>query len=45
MRHAKKMNGKIDAFLIEPTLFAKEICEQFERNPEFVTYIYDMYWG
>lgn len=45
MRHVKKMNGKIDVFLIEPELFAKEVCECFERKADFVQYIYDMYWG
>lgn len=45
MRHVKKMNGKTDVFLIESELFAKEICECFEKDADFVQYIYDMYWG
>ena len=45
INHARKMKRKTNAFLIEPELFAKEVCEKFARSSEDVKYIYDTYWG
>jgi len=44
IRHVKKANKKIDVFLIEPELFAKEVCERFNYAGSTVGYIYDEYW-
>ena len=45
MDHVKKMNGKVDAFLIESKLFAKEVCNYFAKEEKIVEDIYDEYWG
>lgn len=42
--YIKKMNKKVDAFLIEPELFAKEVCSNFNCSEDIVKYIYDEYW-
>lgn len=45
IKHIKKMNGIVDVFLIEPELFAKEVCERFDMDSKTVEDIYDMYWS
>ena len=45
MNHAKKTNRKVDVFLIEPKLFAKEVCDQFVKEEKIVEDIYDEYWS
>ena len=45
IKHIKKMNGKVDVFLIESDLFAKEVCEHFDKESEIVEDIYVIYWS
>ena len=41
----KRVNNKNDVFLIEPELFAKEVCEQFNKESIIVEDIYNQYWS
>ena len=43
-KHIKRFKNE-DVFLIEPELFAVEVCEQFGERPNKVEYIYEDYWG
>lgn len=45
IHHIKRVNNKIDVFLIEPELFAKEVCEQFNKESIIVEDIYNQYWS
>ena len=42
-KHAKRFKGQ-DMFLIEPELFAAEVCGHFGERPDMVKYIYKNYW-
>lgn len=42
-KHAKRFKGQ-DVFLIEPELFAAEVCGHFGERPDIVKYIYEGYW-
>lgn len=44
MRHVKKINKNVDVFLIEPELFAKEVCQNFNYEKEITSHIYEQYW-
>ena len=44
MRHVKKINRNTNTFLIEPEIFIKEVCENFDQTENIVGYIYDKYW-
>lgn len=42
-KHVKRFK-KENVFLIEPELFAAEVCEHFGERPDMVEYIYEDYW-
>lgn len=44
MRHVKRTKNNIGVFLIEPKIFAKEVCENFNQTEDIVGYIYNEYW-
>ena len=44
MRHVKRIKNNVDVFLIEPKIFAKEVCENFNQTEDIVGYIYNEYW-
>ena len=44
IKHVKKINKNTSVFLIDPNIFANEVCKNFQQTEDIVSYIYDEYW-
>lgn len=46
IKNIKRYTKKNDeVFLIEPELFAREVCQNYDKAAEYVKEIYNTYWG